>query len=246
MKADFNVMSYILSTPEELEISADLHGALLMARRIEEGQDLGHSRSSPHGHIDPSSREGIYTLLQSRLLETEKKISTPSPYIAMIVSAAKLQPQIQVLQATSPLPLQETTVLAAFDNAVKVIDLARLIQSKTNMVHLPVLVDALVLMSVLLIFKIQISRFSAYINIDVSHKQISEACSYFRDGVNEFNGIPARVSIFVNALYMLVVEGLLPVSGFVIENTKSRYSQNILYEVGQTDPFYSIDMIDRA
>jgi hypothetical protein len=100
------------------------------------------------------------------------------------------------------------------------------------MVHLPVILDALVLMSTVLIFKIQISRFSSFVNAEVAQGHIAEACNYFREGINEFNDIPARVSIFVEALYTLVIENLVPVGGFVIENTKCRYSQNILYEVG--------------
>ncbi|RDW69729.1 hypothetical protein BP6252_08749 [Coleophoma cylindrospora] len=220
-----------IATAEKLSISPDLFKALLIARRIEEGQDLGHSRTGTHGQIDPGSREGIFRLLQSRISDTEKRASPLSPYISMIITAAKLQPAIQVLQSTTPISLQETTVLSACDNACQVITFARMVQGQTNMVHLPVFVDSLVLMSAVLIFKIHISRFSSLINGQVAQSQISEACSYFHDGINDFSDVPNRVGIFVEALYTLVAENLVPVGGFVIENTKSRYSQNILYEV---------------
>lgn len=231
VRADFNVISYTLSNPEELSILPDLFKSLLIARRMEEGQDLGHSRTGEHGHIDPGSREGIYRLLQSRISDTETRSLPLSPYIGMIIMAAKLQPAVQILQYTTPVSLQETTILAACENAAQVINLARVVQKQTNMVQLPVIVDALVLMSTVMIFKIQISRFSSFVNAELAQSRISEACNYFREGVNEFNDIPARVSIFVEALYTLVVENLVPVGGFVIENTKCRYSQNILYEV---------------
>ncbi|PMD29630.1 hypothetical protein L207DRAFT_574030 [Hyaloscypha variabilis F] len=220
VKADYNIIEYALSSPEKLSISPDLFKTLLIARRIEEGQDLGHSRTSPHGHIDPDSREGIYRLLQARISDTEKRASPLTPFLSMIFMAAKLQPAIQ-----------ETTVLSACDDAAKVNSLTRVVQSQANMVHLPVFVDSFVLMSAVLIFKIHISIFSPLINDQMAQDKISEACSYFREGVNEFSDIPARVSIFVEALYTLVAENLVPVGGFVIENTKSRYSQNILYEV---------------
>jgi hypothetical protein len=231
VKADYNIIEYTLSTPVKLSISPDLFKTLLIARRIEEEQDLGHSRTTPHGHIDPGSREGIFRLLQSRISDTEKRASPLTPFLSMIIMAAKLQPAIQVLQSSPTIPLQETTVLSACDDAAKVISLAKLLQSQSNMVHLPVFMDGLVLMSTVLIFKIHISVFAPLINGQMAQDKISEACSYFRDSVNGFNDIPARVSIFVEALYTLVAENLVPVGGFVIENTKSRYSQNILYEV---------------
>lgn len=242
VRADYNILEYTLSTPEQLSISPDLFKALLIARRIEEGQDLGHSRTGQHGHIDPGSREGIYRLLQSRISDTEKRAFPLTPFMSMIVMAAKLQPAIQVLQSSSPISLQETTVLSACDDAAKVISLAKIVQNHANVVNLPVFVDGLVLMSTVLIFKVHISLFSPLINGLMAQEKISEACSYFKDGVNAFNDIPARVLIFVEALYTLVAENLVPVGGFVIENTKSRYSQNILYEVRRFRTFYSISV----
>jgi hypothetical protein len=130
VRADFNVISYTLSSADELSIPPDLFKTLLIARRMEEGQDLGHSRTGEHGHIDPASREGIYRLLQSRISDTETRVSPLYPYINMIVMAAKLQPAVQVLQSTTPIPLQETTILAACENAARVITLGRVVQNK--------------------------------------------------------------------------------------------------------------------
>lgn len=230
-RADYNIIKCTQSTPSQLSIAPELYSALLIARRMEEGQEIGSSCTGEYGHVDPSCREGIYKLLQSRLLETEKQMSSLSPYMAVIFMAAKLQPQIQVLQATSPLALQETTVLEAYDTAAQVINLARLVQNQSNMVHLPILADTLVMMSALLIFKIQISRFSTLIDLNSAQMEIAEAVSYMRDGINDFNSIPERVSKFLEALYSMVVGGHLPVGGFIIENTTARCSQNIVYEV---------------
>ena len=229
--SDHNIMQFTLSSAAELSISPDLFKALLIFRRIEEGQDLGNPRSTWDGHIDPASREGAYRLLKARLWDTEQQISPLSSFMGLILSAAKLQPKIQVLQSTTPLPLQETTVLGAINTATRVIDLARLVQRDVKMVHLPASVDSLVLMAALLIFKILISRFACFIDVQNAQLQIAEACSYFRDGINDFDDIPRRVTPFLEALNQMVLDGHLPTGGFVIENTKYRNSQNILYEV---------------
>jgi hypothetical protein len=230
-RADYNIIEYTLSSAAELDISPDLFKALLIARRIEEGQELGTSRTSKHGHIDPASREGIYRLLRSRLSETEKKVAPLPPSMKLMFLAAQLQCQVQVLQSTSPIHLQETTVLTAFDTARRVVCVARQIQCITASVQLPMFLDALLLMSTVLIFKISISRFSDLINVEAAQQNIADACAFCQETINEFNDIPARVSVFLNALYSLVVENQIPVGGYIIENTKCRNSQNILYEV---------------
>lgn len=233
VRADHNIIAYTQSAPSQLGANPELLKLLLLARRIEEGEELGRSRTGEYGHVEPGGREGIYKILNERLADMEKKISPASPYLATLSMAVQLQPAIQVLQSTSPIPLQETTVLAAVNAAAQVISLGRMVQSKSATVHLPVFLDSLVMMATVLLFKITISRFSSLVNVESAQQKIAAACSYFRDGTNEFNDIPARVSVFVEALYSLVMENHLPVGGFVIENTKCRGSQNILYEVSE-------------
>jgi hypothetical protein len=232
IRADFNLIEYTKSNPAQLSISPDLFKFLLIARRIEEGQDLGSPPTVPYGHIDPNTRAGIYSLLQSRVKETEEKISPLSPYMDLFLTATKLLPALQVLQSTSPIALQETTILAAFGYASQLINDARIVQSTINMVHLPVFVNGFVLISALLIFKIQISMFSPLIDSQQAQKQILEACRYYRNGINDFSTIPARLTIFMDGLHTMVTENQLPIGGFIIENAKCHHSQNILYEVG--------------
>jgi hypothetical protein len=242
IRADFNLIEYTKSNPAQLSISPDLFKLLLIARRIEEGQDLGSPPTVPYGHIDPNSRAGIYSLLQSRVKGTEAKISPVSPYMDLFLTATKLLPALQVLQSTSPIALQETTILAAFGYASQLINDARIVQSTIHMVHLPVFVHALVLISALLIFKIQISMFSPLIDLQQAQKQILEACRYYRNGINDFSTIPARLTIFMDGLHTMVTENQLPIGGFIIENAKCHHSQNILYEVGgpaHAPPFFS-------
>jgi hypothetical protein len=240
VRADYNIIDYTLSSPDKLNVSPDLFKCLLIAQRIEEGQELGTSRTSQHGHTDPASREGIYRLLTSRLSETEKRISPLSPSVTMMLLAAQLQCQIQVLRSTSPVHLQETTILTAFDTAVHSVSLAREIQRTTSSTQLPMFLDALLLMSALLIFKIQISRFSTLIDGQVAQHNVAEAYSFCQETINDFKDTPARVSIFLNALYTLVAENQIPVGGFIIENTKCRGSQDILYEVSRKFQLKSI------
>jgi hypothetical protein len=49
--------------------------------------------------------------------------------------------------------------------------------------------------------------------------------------MNDFNEIPHRFGVFLDNLYTLVAENRVPMGGYIIENTKSRGCQNILYEV---------------
>ena len=147
------------------------------------------------------------------------------------MSTAKLQPKIQVLQSTTPVSLQESTVPAAVSTASQVIQSATMLRKYINIVHVPVFVDYMVLMGALLIFKILISRFASILDVQSAQAQIAEACSYFRNGINDFDDIPRRATLFLEVLYQVVMDGHLRSGGFVIENTKYRDSQNILYEV---------------
>ena len=74
--------------------------------------------------------------------------------------------------------------------------------------------------------------FSPLIDSQQAQKQISEACSYYRNGINDFSTIPARLTIYMDGLHRMVAENQLPIGGFIIENAKCHHSQNILYEVG--------------
>ena len=235
IRADFNLIEYTESSAAQLSISPDLFKFLLIARRIEEGQDLGSPHTVQYGHLDPPTRGPIYDLLQSRVRKVETRITPLSPYMDLFLMATKLLPALQVLQSTSPIALQETTILSAFGYANQLINDARLVQSTTDMVHLPVFVDGLVLISALLVFKIQISVFSHLVDSQQAQNLISEACTYYRNGINDFSTIPARLTIFMDGLHAMVSENQLPVGGFIIENAKCHNSQNILYEVRGTN-----------
>ncbi|RFU27780.1 hypothetical protein B7463_g8565, partial [Scytalidium lignicola] len=232
IRADFNLIKYSRSTPSQLSIQPELFKYLLIARRIEEGQELGSPQSVPYGQIDPGSRAGICGLLKARIAETEENISKPSlsPIMRVFLTATKMLPVMQALQSTSPLPLQETEVLQAFELAGQLICQAEIVQKEINRVYFPVFIDGMVLISVLLILKIQISRFSGLVDQRRGQYLIEKACKYYRDGVNDFSTIPARLTQFMDGVRTMVAENCFPAGGFVIEKAKCHYSQNILYE----------------
>jgi hypothetical protein len=232
IRADFNLIEYCSSTPAQLAIEKRLFAFLLLARRIEEAYLLGNPVAAAYGLLPPTARESVYELLQSRISEAERAMGPLEPYTEVFVAATRLLPVIQVLRSTSPLPLQETTVIAGMRYARDLITAASLVRSQIDPVHLPVYIDALVLMAALLVFKIHISMFSSLVNPHAAQQLIASACAYYRDGINPFSTIPARLTIFMDGLHPMVLEGKhVSKGGFVIETAHCHYAQNILYEV---------------
>ncbi|KAH8819382.1 hypothetical protein F5884DRAFT_10208 [Xylogone sp. PMI_703] len=233
IRADFNLIKYSQSTPTQLGIAPELHKFLLLSRRIEEGVELGSPQSVPHGQIDPATRSGVYGLLQARIAETEEQLKTPSLSTLMNVFliSLKLTPIVQALQSTSPLSLQETAVIQGFELASQLICQAEILQKELNRLYFPVFVDGMVLISAVLILKIQISRFAGLVDQQRGQELVNKACKYYREGVNEFSTIPARLTQFMDGVRTMIAENRLPVGGFVIEKAKCHYTQNILYEV---------------
>lgn len=233
VRADYNIVKYSQSTPSQLSISPDLFKFLLIARRMDEVQELGNPHTVPYGQLDPALRAGTYAVLQARIAETEEIITKPSmsPCLAVFLLATKLFPVLQALQSTSPISLQETAALQGFELAGQLICQAEIVQKDLNRVFFPVFLDGMVLMSAILIIKIQISRFGSLVDQQRAQDLIMTACRYYREGVNEFSTIPARLTQFMDGIRGMVAENRFPVGGFVIEKSKCRYSQNILYEV---------------
>ena len=181
-----------------------------------------------HGLVHMDSREGIYELLQTRLSELELKVSTTSTYMTIFLDATRLFPAIQVLQSSSPLHLQEKAALSAFTYASELVNTAKLLRSQSGAASLPIYIDGFVLMATLLILKIHISRFSSLVDAQTAQDLIKTSCTYYRDSINGFSTIPARLTIFMDGMRRMAMENHLPRGGFVLEAAKCHY---ILYEV---------------
>jgi hypothetical protein len=234
--SDHSIMQYTRDAAPTASLPDDLLKMLLIVRRIEEGQDMGSQRFGIHENIDPSSREAIYHLLQSNIASTSAQISPFSPYLQLLLNAATQQSQIQTLYHDSPLPLQQRVILSGLQTSMQTIRLSRQLHASVPPIYLPAHVDSFLITAALFLFKVLISRFAALADEAEAQDHISQARTIFREGIHDFNDVPARLSRFLDGLYELVVDDQLPVGGYIIENVRHRGTQNVLYEVREPDP----------
>lgn len=231
LRTDHSIIQYTRDIATTVGIPDGLLKMLLIVRRIEEGQDMGNPRFTLNGSVEPGCREAVYHLLQSNIADTEMQISSSSSYLQLLVNAAKQQSQIQTLYCDSPIPLQERVVLAGIQTSMQTIRLSRQIQLEVGTIFLPMHFDSLVVTAALFLFKVLISRFASFANEDEVQDHIAQARTFFREGIHDFNDVPQRLNKFLDGLYELVMDGHLPVGGYIIENVRHRNTQNILYEI---------------